>query len=137
MNKYISDLLRRRQNNEEGFTLVELLIVIIILGILAAVVVFSVAGVTKTGKKAACRANVSTLASASEAYRAENGSYAATILLIQTGGFLNNLGGVLSGNSIAYGTGPDYTVTYHPTTAGPILGGSVDADNSNCDALTN
>jgi prepilin-type N-terminal cleavage/methylation domain-containing protein len=144
MNKYMSDLLRKRQNNEDGFTLVELLIVIIILGVLAAVVVFSVAGVTASGKKAACKANVSTLASASEAFRAQTGAYAADIPAIQAGGFLNNLGGTLAAADKALKFGPaaapNYTVTYYPAgdlaATPPIPLGGVAADNLNCDSLT-
>ena len=42
--------LRAARKNESGFTLIELLIVIVILGILAAIVVFSVQGITDRGK---------------------------------------------------------------------------------------
>ena len=40
--------------NESGFTLIELLIVIVVLGILAAIVVFSLTGVSGQSKQAAC-----------------------------------------------------------------------------------
>ena len=46
---------KRREDNEGGFTLIELLLVIIILGILAAVVVFSVRGVSDRGQSSACK----------------------------------------------------------------------------------
>ena len=39
----------KKMREEEGFTLIELLIVIVILGILAAIVVFSVSGITDRG----------------------------------------------------------------------------------------
>ena len=42
--------LREARKNESGFTLIELLIVIVILGVLAAIVVFSVQGITDRGK---------------------------------------------------------------------------------------
>ena len=42
------------QDDEAGFTLVELLVVIAILGILAAVVVFAVGGITDKGQGSAC-----------------------------------------------------------------------------------
>src|SRR5688572_9761497 len=54
----------RRQDN--GFTLIELLIVIVILGVLAAIVVFSVRGITDTGEEAACEANYKTALTAIE-----------------------------------------------------------------------
>ena len=43
---------------EKGFTLVELLVVIVILGVLAAVVVFAVGGITNTSKASACSIEV-------------------------------------------------------------------------------
>lgn len=64
---------------EGGFTLIELLIVIVILGILAAVVVFSVAGITDTGKTSACDAQKKTVEVAIQAYRAKGTAYPATL----------------------------------------------------------
>jgi general secretion pathway protein G len=43
-----------RRNAEAGSTLVELLVVIVILGILSAVAVFAVGGITDKGKQSAC-----------------------------------------------------------------------------------
>jgi general secretion pathway protein G len=63
------------KKNDEGFTLIELLIVIVILGILAAVVVFAVGGITDQGEESACAAELKTLQVAVEAYRAQEGDY--------------------------------------------------------------
>jgi general secretion pathway protein G len=57
---------------QKGFTLVELLVVIVILGILAAVVVFAVNGISDRGQTAACATDSATLRTAVEAYRAKN-----------------------------------------------------------------
>jgi prepilin-type N-terminal cleavage/methylation domain-containing protein len=71
----------RQMKKDEGFTLVELLVVIAILGILAGIVVFSVAGITDTGKTSACATEKSELTTAQEAYFASasvgmgNGKY--------------------------------------------------------------
>ena len=65
---------RQLREDEGGFTLIELLVVIVILGILAAVVVFSVRGVTDRGDVAACKTNQSTAQTAVEAYYAKEGS---------------------------------------------------------------
>jgi general secretion pathway protein G len=58
----------KRMRNERGFTLIELLVVIVILGILAAVVVFAVGGLTDKGGKSACQTDTKTLRTAEEAY---------------------------------------------------------------------
>jgi prepilin-type N-terminal cleavage/methylation domain-containing protein len=77
----------RQMQEDEGFTLVELLVVIAILGILAGIVVFSVAGITDTGKLSACATEKSELVTAQEAYfataTAGNGKYAASAAALQ------------------------------------------------------
>lgn len=70
--------LNSMRNEESGFTLVELLVVIAILGVLAGVVVFSVAGVQDNSQKSACQTEASTVRAAEEAYYAKTKSYATT-----------------------------------------------------------
>ncbi len=102
----------RRNSDESGFTLVELLVVIVILGILAAVAVFAVGGVTDRGRQSACRADVRSVETASEAHYAKNGSYAATIAAIVTAGFLKSAPGSANGYVISYNsTGGVVTAT--------------------------
>lgn len=60
----------REMKQDEGFTLVELLVVIAILGVLAGIVVFSVAGLNDNSQASACKTEKSTLATAEEAYYA-------------------------------------------------------------------
>lgn len=67
--------LRAATEDESGFTLVELLVVIAILGVLASVVVFSVAGITDNSQTSACKTEVSTVRAAQEAYYVKNKSY--------------------------------------------------------------
>ena len=61
-----------KKRQEEGFTLIELLIVIVILGILAAVVVFAVGGISDRGKKSACKSDLKSVEVAVEAYYAKS-----------------------------------------------------------------
>lgn len=79
-----------RQNKDGGFTLIELLIVIVILGILAAVVVFSVRGIQDRGQAAACKADITTIQTAEEANYAKLGAY-ATLLDLKANGFIRDV----------------------------------------------
>ncbi len=78
---------------QKGFTLVELLVVIVILGILAAVVVFAVGGTQTDAKKSACRAEMATVETAYEAFKAESdGNVPPTSLeQLRAGGYLKRL----------------------------------------------
>jgi general secretion pathway protein G len=69
--------LREDRKSESGFTLIELLIVIVILGILAAIVVFSVRGIQDRGEESACKTELKTVETAVEAFYAKHNSYPA------------------------------------------------------------
>lgn len=71
-----------KPNKEEGFTLIELLIVIVVLGILAAVVVFALGGVTGKSAIAACEADGNTIQTAIAAFDAENPAVTVTQTLL-------------------------------------------------------
>jgi general secretion pathway protein G len=97
----------KKARGDEGFTLIELLIVIVILGILAAIVIFAVGGITDKGNKSACKADLKTVEVASEAYRAQNGAYAASVAAMIPN-FLRE----------APTTSNGYSITYNSTTGG-------------------
>ena len=74
----------RARRSDEGFTLIELLIVIIILGVLAAIVVFSVSGISDKGNTAACQTTQSEIDTAYEAYVAQGGTGSAAATLVSS-----------------------------------------------------
>ena len=80
---------RNLRRQDGGFTLIELLIVIVILGVLAAIVAFSVRGIVDRGEVSACKAEVKTVATAEEALYAKTGSY-GTLADLTAGGFLRD-----------------------------------------------
>jgi prepilin-type N-terminal cleavage/methylation domain-containing protein len=83
----MTDRLRNRLDagRQDGFTLIELLIVIVILGILAAIVVFAVGGISNRGQDAACQADKKTLEVAEEANFAQKGAYGDQDTLVANG----------------------------------------------------
>lgn len=93
----------------KGFTLIELLVVIVILGVLAAVVVFSVRGVTNDSEENACLQEKRTLETAVEAYYAKEGS------------FPNSNGNLLSAGLIRDATTTNYSVGSNGT-VNPVSG---------------
>ena len=71
------ELQERREDRvspEAGFTLIELLIVIVVLGILAAIVIFSLTGVSGQSQVAACNTDAKSVQTAVAAYDAQPGN---------------------------------------------------------------
>ena len=66
---------QRRRRGTGGFTLIELLLVLVILGILAAIVVPKFAGRTEQARVTAAKTDISSLATALDAFEVDNGYY--------------------------------------------------------------
>jgi prepilin-type N-terminal cleavage/methylation domain-containing protein len=63
------------KKGQNGFTLIELLIVIAVLGILAAITIPSIIGITTSAKVGAANAELASVQTAAQAYVADNNGY--------------------------------------------------------------
>jgi general secretion pathway protein G len=72
-------MVKTRLSNRAAFTLVELLIVIIIIAVLAAIAIPKFANQSARSKESALRAELSLLRNATEVFKADCGSFPATL----------------------------------------------------------
>jgi prepilin-type N-terminal cleavage/methylation domain-containing protein len=96
---------RRDPGDDDGFTMIEILIVVVVLGILAAVVIFALGGLTGKTAVAACEADGATIATAIADFNAQNPGTNLTM-----SGLLN--GTTANGNSPYIQSWPDNTPQY-------------------------
>jgi general secretion pathway protein G len=115
--------IRAAADEESGFTLVELLIVIAILGILAGVVVFSVAGIQDNSQTAACKTEASTVKGAEEAYYAANKTYATGVQLSTAPKLLNSAPTMVTIAVTAAAPGPPIVPASYALTYTAVCGG--------------
>jgi len=97
---------------QQGYTMVELLVVIVILGILAAVVVFAVTGITDKGQSSACTIEVRTVNIALQAFNAKSTTNAypsGTVVTGPTGMF-----GQLATAGLIQQSAPSASANYTP-----------------------
>lgn len=114
--------LRALRTSERGFTLTELLIVIVILGVLTGIVVFAVGAFSDRGDIAACKADVKTVQTAVEAFRAQSptGVYPPDMDALVTGEFIRQKPSAAA-----------YTISYNSTT-GAVTGKLNDTAGTAC-----
>src|SRR5207302_3247786 len=72
MDEVFNRVARRRRRGQSGFTLIELLVVIAVLAVLATIVIFNVVGVKQSGSLQACKTDVKSIQTASDAYYNDN-----------------------------------------------------------------
>ena len=86
--------LNERRGSDEGFTLIELLIAIVVIGVLSAVVIVGIGGLTSNGKAGACAASRdATKAGEAIHYSNTGGIYPATVQAMVTANELELSGG--------------------------------------------
>ena len=126
--------IEQRRNDEDasnyGFTLIELLIVIIVIGILAAIVIFSLTGVSGQSKAAACTADAKSVEIAADAYQTAKNTYPATMTAL-SGSYLHSLPVTTNGYTI----GLDQTTHTVNVKIGTATTDFSDTDNSPCTSL--
>ena len=71
-------MLKKSKLAEQGFTLIEIMVEIIILGILASYVAVRLTGQTEEARRTQAKTQISTLETALELYKLDNGSYPST-----------------------------------------------------------
>jgi len=122
----------QEKKHEGGFTLIELLVAIVVVGILTAVAIVGIGGLTDTAKSATCQATLDASRASVAAYYAANAStYPDTFTSMVTQndlvlqGSVKNTGATLTDSL----TAPKWTITLTPATGALAATGT---DSASC-----
>ena len=119
-----------RRGSDEGFTLIELLIAIVVIGVLSAVVIVGIGGLTNSGKTGACKASQDATKAGLAVHYANTtpNAYPATVQLMVNNRELELSGGTTITPAAApvpetvVGSGWSFTYTPAVAPAAPVLG---------------
>ena len=131
MNQYMEE------RNEKGFTLIELLVAIVVVGILTAVAIVGIAGLTNKGEKSACNATLDAVSAAQAVhYSNNNGAYPTGFAQMVTDGELTLAGGTTASATQIKGNGAWHIDTAAPPNDGtaPMVITSDDGKGASCTA---
>lgn len=131
MNKYMED------RNEKGFTLIELLIAIVVVGILTAVAIVGIAGLTNKGEKSACNATLDAVSAAQAVHYANNsGDYPTGFDQMVSAGELTLSGGAQATATKISGNGKWHIDKTGGGTTVPLVITSDDGKGAACNSVT-
>jgi prepilin-type N-terminal cleavage/methylation domain-containing protein len=126
--------MQEQGKREQGFTLIELLIAIVVVGILTAVAIVGIAGLTNKGNSSACSATLDAAKSAAAVHYANNAGVYPSSFADMTGATppeLTLASGVTAGATTLTGNGWTVTMTGGGTTANTFTGV---ANGKSCEA---
>ncbi|MGH3733114.1 MAG: type II secretion system protein [Acidimicrobiales bacterium] len=116
-----------RSRSALGFTLIELLIVIAVLGILAAIVIFGLEGITGQAASAACNADAKTVSVAVNSYEAQNAGVAPDSMSALSQGSSPYLQSLPTSPYYSISLANGVVMVAAPTSATPVPYSSADA----------
>lgn len=89
------------EQDDKGFTLIEILIAIVLVGILSAVAVVGISNLVSKGGTSACQASADAAKAGTAVYFASNNAYPTTIAQMVTGGQMTLPTGVSTNTGIS------------------------------------
>ena len=128
--------MQEQDKKEQGFTLIELLIAIVVVGILTAVAIVGIAGLTNKGNSSACAATIDAAKTASSVHYTNTGGTYPSTFADMTGSTppeLTLASGVKDNGTTLTGNGWTVTMTGGGTTANTFTGV---ANGKDCEAPT-